>query len=451
MRKITVSKRRREWTDKWETLGLIALHAFPTLYCGSDALEPGTSAAIIFDAYRTGLEQTLAAMPRWQRGAITLFWPAMAVMWSVVLTAVNGRFVAARYGRGVFAQFADQMRLAFRHGVLPAAYYRHELHDADKRARAHELIPRGYLKMGGRLYKSIYKDRPVRKRRSAILNDKLAMHEFLQARQLATARLFAVASGGELVWVDTETAALPEIDLFVKPQRGNGGMWTERWTFREQSFHNGRSALSAEALENHLKRQSRKRTLLVFECVYNHHEIATISGGGLSTLRIYTLVNEAGAVEHVFSMLRMSRDAHEFVDNVCRGGIAAMVAPETGILNCATDTGVLARTGWLGRHPGTGGAIEGRHVPFWREAVELALDAHRKLEGPLIVGWDIAITERGPILIEGNKSPDIEIEQRLSGPWGNSRFGQLLAHYLTVEGMDLEDHMPDIGDGPGRH
>jgi hypothetical protein len=48
-----------------------------------------------------------------------------------------------------------------------------------------------------------------------------------------------------------------------------------------------------------------------------------------------------------------------------------------------------------------------------------------------VIGWDIAILDEGPRLIEGNKGPDVDLIQRpLRGPIGSGRFGALLAYNL---------------------
>ena len=38
--------------------------------------------------------------------------------------------------------------------------------------------------------------------------------------------------------------------------------------------------------------------------------------------------------------------------------------------------------------------------------------AHRKFNDRVVIGWDIAVLEDGPILIEGNGNPDLDILQR---------------------------------------
>ena len=51
----------------------------------------------------------------------------------------------------------------------------------------------------------------------------------------------------------------------------------------------------------------------------------------------------------------------------------------------------------------------------------------------MVVGWDIAILADGPIIVEGNGNPDLDILQRFM-PLGfrEHRFGRLLAHHVAL-------------------
>jgi hypothetical protein len=87
---------------------------------------------------------------------------------------------------------------------------------------------------------------------------------------------------------------------------------------------------------------------------------------------------------------------------------------------------------------------------MWKEVIDLVLQAHAAFADQIVVGWDVAVLEYGPRLIEGNKSPDLDIIQRTHGePIGNSRFGVLLAHHLrralSDEVQDRTEH-----ESPGR-
>src|SRR5262249_8226266 len=83
-------------------------------------------------------------------------------------------------------------------------------------------------------------------------------------------------------------------------------------------------------------------------------------------------------------------------------------------------------------HPVTGAQITGRKLPLWDEVLDLARRAHEAFGDQVAIGWDIAILDDGPSLVEGNKSPDLDIIQRCyRAPVGNSRFGQLLAFHVS--------------------
>lgn len=92
-----------------------------------------------------------------------------------------------------------------------------------------------------------------------------------------------------------------------------------------------------------------------------------------------------------------------------------------------------ARLGWVEKHPDTGAQIRDRVAPQWNEACWLAERAHLAFEDRTIVGWDIAPTDDGPTIVEGNGSPDLDIIQRMTrSGQADSRLGHLLAHHLTA-------------------
>ena len=50
--------------------------------------------------------------------------------------------------------------------------------------------------------------------------------------------------------------------------------------------------------------------------------------------------------------------------------------------------------------------IEGFQLPVWTEACQLAREAARLFLPLRFVGWDIALTETGPVLVEANWNSD---------------------------------------------
>jgi len=54
------------------------------------------------------------------------------------------------------------------------------------------------------------------------------------------------------------------------------------------------------------------------------------------------------------------------------------------------------------KHPETGGQIEGREFKEWPELEALALKAHKCFPEIFSIGWDLALTTKGPQIVEGN-------------------------------------------------
>jgi len=46
--------------------------------------------------------------------------------------------------------------------------------------------------------------------------------------------------------------------------------------------------------------------------------------------------------------------------------------------------------------------LQGRSIPFWSQLCKYIFKAHDVCPNIRTIGWDIAITDEGPVLIEGN-------------------------------------------------
>jgi hypothetical protein len=65
-----------------------------------------------------------------------------------------------------------------------------------------------------------------------------------------------------------------------------------------------------------------------------------------------------------------------------------------------------------------------------------AIEAHRHFSDRVVIGWDIAILEDGPIFIEGNGNPDLDILQRyMRIGLREHRLAELLAFHLKKRGL----------------
>jgi hypothetical protein len=275
----------------------------------------------------------------------------------------------------------------------------------------------------------------VEKQRSP-LQDKAAFSERCRQHGLPTIPEYLHVEAGQLHW-RTLLEHLPDTDLFLKPVRGRGGtgaaVWYARGPARYQSPQG--EVLSENELVARLK--ATRVDYLVQKRIVGHDGIVDLSLGALPTVRMLTILNEALEPEATHAVFRMPLGKDIVVDNFHAGGIAAAVDMQTGVLGPATDIGLRPECGWCDFHPATWTRIRERSLPLWDEVISVARTAHKAFAGRVFIGWDIAITDDGPVLIEGNAAPDVDLIQRPHGaPLGNSRFGTLLDFHLrSAEGI----------------
>ena len=144
---------------------------------------------------------------------------------------------------------------------------------------------------------------------------------------------------------------------------------------------------------------------LVQERVVAHPYGAEIFPGSLNTLRVFALRDAPGQPARVpVAVQRIGRLATAPLDSFSAGGLLARVELQTGELSAAVGPVVRrSRDSW-DAHPDTGARIAGRVVPRLDEALDLVRRAMDAFPEALHIGWDIAVSERGPLVIEGNAS-----------------------------------------------
>jgi hypothetical protein len=358
-----------------------------------------------------------------------LLWPWLLLGLVIRFTRRNGATVARRHGRPVPLQVYDQLRFFFGLGILPRWYYIFSLYEREVAGQAHCFLHRYETKQG--LFGLLNRGG------SSPLNDKDAFADFCAQHGLPTAELILVASAGELQWQEG-CSALPPVDLFLKPKRACGGKGAERWDAlgadRYRSI--GGEELDGAALLQRLRERSLEVPMLVQARLRNHPDLADLSNGALCTARVLTCLDERDEPEVVAAVFRMAIGRNVTVDNIHAGGIAAAVELESGVLGPASDLGDRAALGWLDVHPDTGAPIAGRTLAGWSEVRALAVAAHRAFRDRTVVGWDIALTPSGAVLVEGNSGPDVDLLQRpMRRGLGCGRLGVLLAHHLVKRGL----------------
>ncbi|MCU4166229.1 hexapeptide transferase [Marinilabiliaceae bacterium A049] len=137
---------------------------------------------------------------------------------------------------------------------------------------------------------------------------------------------------------------------------------------------------------------------LIEEYVIQHPMLMQLSDSGLNTIRIFTQLNN-GEVDILGARLRITVNSE--VDNMAAGNLAAPIDVINGSVSGPGVYSDITKED-VSIHPVSNESIEGFKIPFWSETIELVTKAALSNSSNQSIGWDIAISEYGPELIEGN-------------------------------------------------
>lgn len=183
--------------------------------------------------------------------------------------------------------------------------------------------------------------------------------------------------------------------VFAKPARGLGGVGIERLT-REQAA-------------GQYDRLVREGKVVIEEEAQQHSELSAINANSVNTLRVCTCINERGEVTVIYMVLRVGRQG-SFIDNLSAGGLYTRLSDDGRITHPCYSA--KERYGAVyTHHPDTNLPFVGIQIPMIDEVKELVTRAALKNPGARYVGWDVAITPDGPIIIEGNDRPGCDLAQ----------------------------------------
>ncbi len=193
-----------------------------------------------------------------------------------------------------------------------------------------------------------------------------------------------------------------EKTVFAKYPRSFGGQQIEKLETDENT--------DFSELYSKLKESGQ---VLVEEEIKQHPTMKKLCPSSVNSVRIVTLRDKNGVVHHLYSLLRFGNGT-KAVDNITSGGLYLLLDNNGRSASKAfcDKTGLFYET-----HPMTGVDLLNFEVPLHREAVELCKKAAGLVPQVGYIGWDAAITENGPILIEGNVLPGYDMIQNhnLSG------------------------------------
>lgn len=146
----------------------------------------------------------------------------------------------------------------------------------------------------------------------------------------------------------------------------------------------------------------------------SHEAIRKVNSSALNTTRIVTML-DGGEPKYLAGFQAFAVNG-ESTDSWGKGSICVGIDIES---ECLLEYGFynlsIKDKSITEKHPDTGMIFRDYHIPHLKAAAELCIKAHKLLYFNFIVGWDVAITDEGPVIIEANEKPGMNVVQCFDG------------------------------------
>jgi len=254
-----------------------------------------------------------------------------------------------------------------------------------------------------------------------LLGDKLLFHLLLDRLRVPVRRpaLAGLVTRGHFTplgdfatWQDAA-----DEPLITKPLRGSGGRGVVRLDRGSPVPHGD--------------------GLLIERCIKPHPYARAIFPGAINTVRIMTATDpDNGEIFILGAAHRFATMLSAPTDNRKKGGIVSAIEPESGVLSAAIGVGAGNRRLVHRVHPETGGSIENVVVPHWQAVKDAAFVLARTFPELVLVGWDLAVAEDGPVVIEGNATlPNPNLMQAHAPLLLDARPRRFFEHHGIITGQ----------------
>jgi hypothetical protein len=252
-----------------------------------------------------------------------------------------------------------------------------------------------------------------------LVRNKAIFYRFCLAQSIPIPALYAVGVGQTWGWTYCDRpvttieqwAAFLEHDLptefVVKPMEAAFGQGVLLFRRQNDRFTgSGGEELAASSVCECFRADCYRDGFLIQERLYNHPRLLELTDVEyLQTVRLTTLVgmDQQAHVIHSHAKLIAGSNVTDNFHGGSTGNLLVSVDLHDGRLFDPV-TASLDVPGYLPleKHPNSGREIEGFPLPFWDQTCALVREAAIRFLPIRSIGWDVALTPGGPVIVEGN-------------------------------------------------
>jgi hypothetical protein len=347
------------------------------------------------------------------------------------LRRLNDLMGQARVYRSVPAQLWDLIVHKLKLGVHPRDYYDLEFF---KDGKSWEEKRRYICRRGSTFWP--FANNPLRY--NLLFINKYVEKAVLTGLGIPTPKLLAAIGNCYEIQTKEDLKAFfdrTEEDVVIKPISGKGGHNVLVLKKMDQGYLSGNQPYSLDDIWEHINKDY-ERGLIVEERVIGVGHAQAMHPPSLNTFRVCT-IRTNDMKWHAHTLLKVGRGG-AVVDNVGATGITMYFDDE---LRSIYAHDFLQGSG-ITHHPDTGVALTDVIVEGCQEVVAAGLSASRKLGFMGTIGWDIAYTEQGPLVLEGNLWWNCNAIQLYSGPMITEELAEGLSVHKPFTKWDHRNMYP---------
>lgn len=332
------------------------------------------------------------------------------------IKCASGKTYYPEYERKTYLnRVLDNIKWACKH-LEPNIYYNSYGLDVKGLHNADDYMPYREFKLSRESALYTYPDK-YRFSYQILVRDKYIFAAYLSKAigEAAVPKTFAVVNGDTVILepskeeVSIERFFSKKQEVICKSIDGECADSVLLLKTNDDGLHNGNEPITIDRL----KLFFRGRRYLVQEVIKQHEDINRLNPYCVNTIRIITVRGNSGLINVLAASIRIGARSDSFVDNRAVGGMAVGIHEDGTLMKYGFQHSEFG--GRNEKHPLTGIVFEGYQLPYWSQVVELVMKAHRCILGLQSIGWDVAITPTGPILIEGNDNWEIANPQDAIG------------------------------------
>lgn len=246
-----------------------------------------------------------------------------------------------------------------------------------------------------------------------ILEDKYIFYQYFRNSGFPVVEIKGLIENGHIKRLDAnktepfDNIVNYNLNCYIKKHSSWGGNQIYKLEIQEK-----RITLNHKPSDiNEIRRKVTDHIFIMQDTIVQHPELDRLNPSCVNTLRLITIHN-GQRVENFSNMLRIGVK-NSLVDNLSQGGLGCTIHSNGTLHETAYDKCGINK--WITHHPDSNVAFDEFKIPFYKEALDLVIKMHETFLCLFIIGWDVAITETGPVVLEGNPLGEVMYLQSFYG------------------------------------